>query len=529
MLDSQILSTLKEYSQRLTRPIQLKLFHGEHPKRSQLITLLEQVASVSDKIEFIYSKTDIPVREGLTFEILAENEKTGILFSGLPMGHEFNSFILAMLQAGGVPVKLDEGLIRQIAQIDEELRFETIISLDCHVCPDVVQTLNQIAILNPKVSNEMIDGGEHPKLLSERKVQGVPTVFLNKKPFSSGKLSATDILKKLIEDFDLKFKNQAEPQPVDDTLHDVVIVGGGPAAVSAAIYTARKGLDVVLIAEKLGGQVSETQGIENLISVNQTTGSELTRNLYHHLKDYPVRVRKELRVEALKHDEADNTHQIHLSTGETLTSKTVIIATGARWRQLGVPGEKEYIGKGVAYCPHCDGPFFKNKKVIVVGGGNSGVEAALDLSGIAQSVTVLEFMPTMKADQVLLDRMEATPNINAITHVQTQEILAENGKVNGVRIQHRDTQATETLKTDGIFIQIGLVPNSQFVKDLVATNPFGEILINDKCATNQEGIFACGDVTQVPYKQIIISMGEGAKAGLSAFDYLMRHSWKAFA
>ncbi|EDY85202.1 alkyl hydroperoxide reductase, F subunit [Verrucomicrobiia bacterium DG1235] len=517
-LSQQIIDTLKAYSEKLTRTVQLKLFDGSHPKRPELVDMLKQVASISDKIDFIYSETGFNVREGLTFEILSNNESTGIRFSGIPGGHEFNSFVLAFLQAGGIPVKLDDALVRQAAAIDAELSFEVIISLDCHNCPDVVQTLNQFAIVNPKISCEMIDGSAHKAFAEERNVQGVPTVFLNRKPFSNGKISAAEILEKL--------KSHVTLEPVevvaDETLYDVAVIGGGPAAAAAAIYTARKGLSVLMLAEKIGGQVADTMGIENLIGVTKTTGPELTKNLRAHVESYPVKIREEVRVNAVSKIENTANWQLVLSSSETIKSKTVVIATGAKWRELGVPGEKENVGKGVAYCPHCDGPFFKGKDVVVVGGGNSGVEAALDLAGIVKSVTVVEFMDTLKADRVLIDQLQSTANATIVTDTATESVEASAKGVTGLVLKDRSTGETQLYPTDGVFVQIGLAPNSAFAKETVTTNRYGEIEINTRCETDQSGIFACGDVTTVPYKQIVVSMGEGAKAGLSAFEYLLK-------
>lgn len=521
-LSPQIIDTLKAYSEKLTRSVQLKLFDGRHLKRPELVDMLRQVDAISDKISFTYSQTGFNVREGLTFEIQADHQPTGIRFSGVPGGHEFNSFVLAFLQAGGIPVKLDESIIRQVAAIDTELSFEVIVSLDCHNCPDVVQTLNQFAIINPLVSCEMIDGGTHKAFAEERNVQGVPTVFLNRKPFSSGQITAAEILKKLSG-----FVKASKVEAVaDDTLYDVVVVGGGPAAAAAAIYTARKGLNVLMLAEKIGGQVADTMGIENLIGIAKTTGPELTKNLRAHVEAYSVKIRESVRVESIGKT-ASGDWQLSLASHEVMKSRAVVLATGAKWRELGVPGERENIGKGVAYCPHCDGPFFKGKDVVVIGGGNSGVEAALDLSGIVKSVAVVEFMDTLKADKVLVDQLRATANASIFTGTATESIESDAKRVTHLVLKDRATGDTRSHPTDGVFVQIGLAPNSAFAKDTVATNQYGEIEIDARCQTSAAGIFAAGDVTTVPYKQIVVSMGEGAKAGLSAFEYLLKSAKKA--
>ena len=516
-LDDATLQMLRTYAEKITKPVTFKFYGGTHPKRAELIKMLEHVASISSHLSLQQSQTDAPVREGLTFELLSDGALTGVLFSGIPGGHEFNSFILAMLQAGGHPLKLDEAIQRQIKAIDRPLSFESIISLDCHVCPDIVQIFNQMALLNPLIRHEMIDGGLHEGLVKEREVQGVPTVFLDKKPFANGAVSVTDILDKI----GVVPPSEADSEEASDSC-DVAIVGGGPAAISAAIYTARKGLDVVLLAEKIGGQLNDTLGIENFISVLETTGPKLTSGLRQHMDHYPVRVREEIRVRSVEAGGNGDSKKLSLSTGEVLEAKTLIVATGARWRELGVPGEKENVGRGVAYCPHCDGPFFKGKDVTVVGGGNSGMEAALDLGGIAKSVTVVEFADEFKADQVLLDKAEAADNISLMKGIATQVIEADASGVTGIKLLRREDNETIAHKTDGVFIQIGLVPNSAFIKGTVELSKYGEVLINDRCETNVSGIYACGDVTNVPYKQIIIAMGEGAKAGLSAFEHILR-------
>ncbi|MCB1158512.1 MAG: alkyl hydroperoxide reductase subunit F, partial [Leptospiraceae bacterium] len=402
----------------------------------------------------------------------------------------------------------------------KKMQFETIVSLECHNCPEVVQALNQICLLNENVSHEMIDGGLFPEVVAERKVMGVPTIFKNGDTFSSGKMEISDILEKINITLSPESR-QSVSQEFENKIYDVLIIGGGPAGVSSAIYSARKGLEVLMIVDRIGGQVKDTIGIENMISVVSTSGPELADSLEKHLNHYNIPIRKNIKVKAIQKGEIKQTE---LTTGEVIRSRAIIIATGARWRELGIPGEKENIGKGVAYCPHCDGPFFKGKDVVVVGGGNSGIEAALDLSGIVKSVTVLEFLPELKADKVLVEKAEQTPNIRILTQIQSKEVLTENGKVTGLQYIDRSSGKEAILPSDGIFIQIGLLPNSGFAKEILETNKFGEIIVDDKCRTSESGIFACGDVTTVPYKQIIISMGEGAKAALSAFEYVLMNS-----
>lgn len=514
MLSNEILQALKGYTEKMQKSVTFVLQTGEHTKRDELRTFLSDIASVSDKIT-LEERDDQRLRSAISFLIEADSSDTGIRFSGIPSGHEFNSLILAMLHAAGVELKLDESIQKLVKKVDQPLHFEVFVSLSCHNCPDVVQALNQFALLNDNIHSEMIDGGLFQSLVEERDIQGVPSVYLNGELFANGKVDGASLVNKLIE----KFPALTEA-PLESNLptQDVTIVGGGPAGVSAAIYSARKGLKVTMIAETFGGQVKDTMGIENLISVPKTTGPELAGNMMAHLNDYEVTLREHVRVESV---EKGNIKTVTLSTGEQIKTKTLIIATGARWRELGVPGEKENIGNGVAYCPHCDGPFFKGKDVAVIGGGNSGIEAALDLAGIVKSVTVFEFLPELKADQVLVDQAEKRDNITILKNVATKQIVAQNGKVSAIDYEVRETGELVQQDLHGVFVQIGLVPNSQFAKNLVDLSPYGEVIIDEKCNTSEDGIFACGDVTTVPYKQIVISMGEGSKAALAAFEYLL--------
>ena len=451
----------------------------------------------------------------MSFTLSLDGADSGITFTGIPGGHEFNSFVLAILQLGGSDLKLDENIKSIISSIDEELAFEVFISLDCHICPEVVQALNKFAILNDNINCEMIDGGLFPDLVEKNDIQGVPTIFLNGEFFSSGKTDIAKILGKL-EDF-VSITKQSVTNDLE--LQDTVVIGGGPAGISASIYLARKGLKVALVSENIGGQVKETLGIENMISVSETTGKKLTGDMHTHLNDYNINVKEHFKVVGIKKGIIKT---VELSSGEKIDTKTIIIATGARWRELNVPGEKENLGNGVAYCPHCDGPFFKNKDVAVVGGGNSGIEAALDLAGIVKKVTVLEFMPDLKADKILIDKAEAKDNIEIIKNAQVERVVSNQGKVTGLDYLDRNTTNQNTVELDGIFVQIGLVPNSQFLVNVVELTSHGEIVVNENGETSEKGIYACGDVTTVPYKQIIISMGEGAKTALSVADYLMK-------
>ena len=423
---------------------------------------------------------------------------------------------MAVLQASGSSIRLDDSLQQIIRNIDEPLNFEVFISLSCHNCPDVVQSLNQFALLNPKITTETIDGGLFPELIEKRSIQGVPSVHLNGERFADGKVEVAKLVERLMARNPESAYQVTVPQLPQQ---DVTIVGGGPAGVAAAIYSARKGMKVTMVADRIGGQVKDTQGIENLISVVETTGPELVNALQNHMNQYEITIREHLRVERI---EQGDPKTVHLSSGESFDSKTVIIATGAKWRELGIPGERENIGNGVAYCPHCDGPFFKGRDVAVIGGGNSGIEAALDLAGIVKTVTVYEFMDQFKADQVLLDQARQRDNITLLNTVATQEILAEDGKVTALQYQDRDSEEVHTQELSAVFVQIGLIPNSNFVDGLVERTSYGEIVINERGETSADGIFACGDVTTVPYKQIVVAMGEGAKASLAAFDYILK-------
>jgi alkyl hydroperoxide reductase subunit F len=517
MLTKDILSALTSYTANMSQTVSLVLNKGTHDKRDELVSFLTEFTSVSEHLVFEERDLSEQLRSAISFQLEVNGKPTGIIFSGIPGGHEFNSLVLAVLHADTEPQKLDDQIKQMIKQIDEPLYFEVFVSLSCHNCPDVVQTLNQFAVLNPAISTEMIDGGLFPTVIEERNIQGVPSVYLNGKPFANGKIDTAQIIEKLREALPEQFSKQAPTESLP--LQDATVIGGGPAGVAAAIYLARKGLAVTIIADRFGGQVADTMGIENLISVSKTTGPELTNNLQAHLNDYSVTKREHFKVERV---EQGDVKKVHLSSGEVIETKTIIVATGAKWRELGIPGEKENIGQGVAYCPHCDGPFFKGKDVAVIGGGNSGIEAALDLAGIVKSVTVFEFMPTLKADQVLIDQAQKRDNISILKNVATQEVVADNGKVVGLEYQDRDTNESKRQNLDGIFVQIGLAPNSEFLEGTVERSKHGEVIINERCETSEPGIYAAGDVTTVPFKQIVISMGEGAKAALSAYDYLLR-------
>ncbi len=516
MITDALLEAVAGYTQALQCDVAFVLQTGDHPKRAELVEFLERLCTTSERLRFEERNLGARLRGPLSFALEADGVDSGVRFSGIPGGHEFNSLILAVLHASGTEMKLDAGMKRAVQNIDATLQFETVISLSCHNCPDVVQILNQFALLNPRISAEMLDGGLYPDVVEALEIQGVPTVYLNGELFASGKVEAADLVSKLLEHYPV---DAGETERSDLPKQDVVIVGAGPAGVSAAVYCARKGLRTTLVAERFGGQVKDTMGIENLISVPHTTGAEVVKGLFQHLSDYEVTLKEHARVDEIRSDQGS--HSIILSTGERLDTRTVIVASGAQWRELGVPGEKENVGKGVAYCPHCDGPFFKQQDVAVIGGGNSGIEAAIDLAGVVKSVKVFEYLPELQADQVLVEQAQSRENIEILTNVATQEIIADAGKVNALRYEDRATGAQQITSLAGVFVQIGLIPNSQFVAQVLSLNQSGEILIDEKCRTSVPGIFACGDVTAVPYKQIVLAMGEGSKAAIAAFEYLI--------
>ncbi len=501
-LSKQILDLLRGYTSKIVDDVIVEYQEGPHDKKTELIQFLNDVASVSEKVSVV-SMTDSEHHNPLKFEVRKNDLSHGIYFDGIPSGHEFNSFILAILQVGGAPLTIDSDMQKIIAELNEDLNFETIVSLSCENCPDVVQALNQFAILNPKITNTTIDGGLHQDMIKARKVQSVPTIFLNGEEFASGRVSIAKILDKLMKGAKAKDFTKSSSM-----------------SLSSAIYSARKGLNVTIIAEKFGGQLTETIGIENFISTPYTTGKELTDDLKKHSRQYNIKTKEHVSVTNINSGEIKT---VTLSTGEIFQTKTIIIATGAKWRTLNVPGEKKLIGKGVAYCPHCDGPFYQGKDVVVVGGGNSGIEAAIDLSNIAKSVKVIEFLPFLKADKILRDKARSLDNISFILNSEVQTINDDDEKVAGITYIDKSSNEIYHLKTSAVFVQIGLIPNSSFVKNVVKLNSYNEIIINDKCETSQSGIFACGDVSSIPHKQIIVSMGNGASAALSASDYLIKN------
>jgi alkyl hydroperoxide reductase subunit F len=483
-----------------------------HDCRNEFVDFLNDVASTSDNIM-------CKINEGtqLTFSLLKESKDTGIRFRGIPNGHEFSSLILAVLnsdvQGKNIP---DEALISRVKALKGKINLTTYVSLTCTNCPDVVQSLNLMALFNDNITHEMVDGALYQDEADALNIQAVPSVFADGQLLHVGKSNFGELLEKL----DAQYGSDVQTSPVEIKSYDVVVVGSGPAGTSAAIYSARKGLNVAIIAERIGGQVNDTVGIENLISVPYITGAQLATQLKAHAQHYSIDLLEHRRVEKITDE--DNKKVVWTSTGERYTAPSIIIATGANWRKLNVPGETEYIGRGVAFCPHCDGPFYKGKHVAVIGGGNSGIEAAIDLSGICSKVTVLEFADRLRADTVLQDKAKSRNNIEIIASAQTTEVIGNGEKVTGIRVKDRKNDTESVIDLDGIFVQIGLMANSGVFKDIVKTNRTGEIEIDEHCRTSQQGIYAAGDVTNIPFKQIIISMGEGAKAALSAFEDRMR-------
>ena len=515
MLDANIKTQLKAYLERVTQPIEIVASLDDGPKSKELLELLHDVAEQSKLITLVERRDDDERKP--SFSVGPRGGEARVRFAGLPMGHEFTSLILALLQAGGYPPKVEAEVIEQIKALDVELNFETYISLSCHNCPDVVQALNLMAVLNPKIRHTMIDGALFQKEVEERQIMAVPTVYLNGEEFDQGRLELGQILAKV----DTGAAARDAKKLSEKSAFDVLVVGGGPAGAAAAIYAARKGIRTGVVAERFGGQVMDTMAIENFISVKYTEGPKLVAALEEHVKEYEVDVMNLQRVAGVVPGE--NLHEVKMENGASLKAKTVIVATGARWREMNVPGEQQFRGKGVAYCPHCDGPLFKGKRVAVIGGGNSGVEAAIDLAGVVAHVTLLEFADDLRADAVLQKKLYSLPNVTVIKSAQTTEVTGAD-KVNGLVYKDRNTEQVHRVELEGIFVQIGLLPNTDFLKGTVELSRFGEIIVDAKGQTSVPGIFAAGDWSTVPYKQIIIAMGEGSKASLSAFDHLIRSS-----
>ncbi|MBQ4833771.1 alkyl hydroperoxide reductase subunit F [Pseudoalteromonas sp. MMG010] len=517
MLDNNIKNQLKSHFESLTQSVELLIALDDSNKSKEVESLANDLASLSDKIT-VTNNSDMNARRP-SMVVHSPINDTHITFAGVPMGHEFTSLVLALLHTGGHTSKANKDDIEQIQSLDQELNFEVYISLSCQTCPQVVQALNTMAATNSKIKATMIDGALFQDEVEQRNILAVPAVYLNGEPFSQGALSLSDILNKV----DSKGAARQAASLNEKQKFDVLVIGGGPAGASAAIYSARKGLNTGVVAERFGGQVSDTLAIENFISVKATQGPQLVAQLEEHVKEYDVDIMNNQR--AANVSKGSNGYDITLENGAVLQSKSLVLATGARWREMNVPGEQEYRGHGVAYCPHCDGPLFKGKSVAVIGGGNSGIEAAIDLANIVEHVTVLEFSDTLRADEVLIRKANSLANITIIKNAQTTEVVGDGNKVTGLTYTDRVSGEGKSLNLAGIFVQIGLVPNTEWLKDSdVALSQFGEILVDSKGATSAPGVFAAGDATNTPFKQIIIAMGSGATASLGSFDYLIRHS-----
>lgn len=508
MLDADIKKQLAEYLQLLENDVLIKISTGSDSISNDMMALMEELTALSPRI-----KTEqVKLPRTPSFTINRMEEDFGITFAGIPLGHEFTSLVLALLQVSGRAPKIDGKLIEQVKGIKGEYHFETYISLSCHNCPEVVQAFNLMSILNPGITHTMIDGAAFKEEAESKNIMAVPTVLLNGEVFGSGRMTLEEILGKLGSGPDMSEFEKKEP-------YDILVIGGGPAGASAAIYAARKGIRTGIVAERFGGQVRETLGIENLISVGYTEGPRLAEILEQHVSSNDVDIMSAQRARRLERKELI---EVELENGAVLKSKAVILSTGARWRNVGIPGEEEFKNKGVAYCPHCDGPLYKGKQVAVIGGGNSGIEAAIDLAGIASHVTVFEFMPELKADAILQKRLYSLSNVTVLKNVQTKEITGTD-KVNGITYMERESGAVHHMDLQGVFVQIGLIANTDWLGDTIERNRIGEIVVDNRNATSLPGVFAAGDCTDSVYKQIVISMGSGASAALSAFDYLIRN------
>lgn len=515
MLDASLKSQLKAYLEKVVRPVEITAVTNDSAKSSEMMELLNTIAALSgDKITVAQGEGP----RAPSFSMTSPGEDISLAFAGLPMGHEFTSLVLALLQTGGHPPRIEKALIDQIRALDGDYHFETYFSLSCQNCPDVVQALNMMAVLNPRIRHVAIDGALFPQEVEARQIMSVPTVFLNGEVFGAGRMDAEQILAKL--DANAPARAAERLKTLDP--FEVLVVGAGPAGAAAALYAARKGIRTGVAAERFGGQVLDTMGIENFLSVPHTEGPALGAALEAHVRSYPVEIMTQQK--AVRLEKQDELIEIELASGAVLQSKTVILSTGARWRHMGVPGETEYLNKGVAFCPHCDGPLFKGKRVAVIGGGNSGVEAAIDLAGLVAHVTLIEYDSKLKADEVLQRKLKSLPNVTIITSARTSEVRGDGRKVTGLVYENRAGGTRHELPLDGIFVQIGLLPNTEWLKGTLELSPRGEIVIDAHGQTSLPGVFAAGDCTTVPYKQIIIAAGEGAKASLAAFDHLIRIS-----
>ncbi|WP_435103407.1 alkyl hydroperoxide reductase subunit F [Arhodomonas sp. AD133] len=519
MLDAKLKDQLKAYLENVTQPVELVATLDNGEKSRELDELLHEIKALSEKITLL--RDDGADVRRPSFTIQRAGTDIAVRFAGIPMGHEFSSLVLALLQVGGHPSKATREVIEQIESLDGDFRFETFFSLSCQNCPDVVQALNLMSVINPRIRHESIDGALFQDEVEAREVMAVPSVFLNGEPFAQGRMGLEEIVAKLDTGSEAREAEKVNAKNV----FDVLVVGGGPGGAAAAIYAARKGITTGIAAERFGGQVQDTLGIENFISVPYTEGPKLSASMEEHVRGYGVDIMNLQRAERLvPADAPGRPHEVQMANGGSLRARTLVLATGARWRALGVPGEEAYRNKGVAYCPHCDGPLFKGKHVAVIGGGNSGVEAAIDLAGIVDHVTVLEFADELNADDVLQKKLHSLSNVDVICSAKTTEITGDGSRVNGLDYEDRATGETRHVALAGVFVQIGLLPNTEWLQGSIELSKFGEIEVDARGETSVPGVFAAGDATTVPYKQIVIAMGEGSKAALSAFDFLIRNS-----
>ncbi|MFC4819288.1 alkyl hydroperoxide reductase subunit F [Dokdonella ginsengisoli] len=514
MLDDSIKTQLQEHFARIERPVDIVAALDGGEKSQELRELLTDIAGLSPQFRLV-ERAEPGIRMP-SFALSTPGQDIHLRFSGIPMGHEFTSLILALLQVGGHPPKLAPETIEQIRALDGEYKFETYVSLSCQSCPDVVQALNLMATLNPRIGVEMIEGATFEQEVTEKQILSVPAIFLNGQEFGQGRMGVEEILAKLDSGADAREAEKLDARAP----YDVLVVGGGPAGAAAAIYAARKGIRTGVVAERFGGQVLDTMEIANYISVTHTEGSQFAAALEAHVKDYDVDIVNRQRADKLVAD--GDLVRVELASGAALKSRTVVLATGARWRNMNVPGESEYRTKGVTYCPHCDGPLFKGKRVAVIGGGNSGIEAAIDLAGVVAHVTVLEFDSKLRADEVLQRKLRSLPNVDVILGAQTTEVVGDGSKVTGLKYTDRASGQSHDLELSGVFVQIGLLPNTDWLKGALALSPRGEIEVDAHGRTSMAGVFAAGDATTTPFKQIVIAAGEGAKAALAAFDHLIR-------
>ncbi|NPD17027.1 alkyl hydroperoxide reductase subunit F [Xinfangfangia sp. D13-10-4-6] len=513
MLDANMKTQLKGYLERLVRPVEITTFAGDDAKSRDMLALIADIRGLSDRITVVEGRDAQRVP---SFALSSPGHDISLTFAGLPMGHEFTSLVLALLQTGGYPAKVEQAIQDQIRALKGNFRFETYFSLSCQNCPDVVQALNLMAVLNPGIEHVAIDGALFQAEVDARQVMSVPTIFLNGELFGAGRMDAEQILAKI----DTGAANRAAEGIAAQAPYEVLVVGGGPAGAAAAIYAARKGIRTGVVAERFGGQVLDTMSIENLISVPHTEGPQLARALETHVREYEVDIFNTQTATGL--EQVADGFRVTLASGAALTASSVILSTGARWRKMGVPGEEKYLAKGVTFCPHCDGPLFKGKRVAVIGGGNSGAEAAIDLAGLVTHVTLIEFDKTLRADEVLQRKLRSLKNVTILTEARTTEVKGDGSKVTGLAYEDRNSGEIREIALEGIFVQIGLMPNTDWLKGTITLSPRGEIVVDAHGATSLPGVFAAGDCTTAPYKQIVIAMGEGARAGLAAFDHLIR-------